>query len=93
MLDGLADAGLFQLDRGMAVAADQELTLMRVFRVIAAHERVERRDAVHEAVFQQEIQCPVNGRRRGAAAGVDAWLTGSTTLLTPIPPTARPLTV
>ncbi|MTB86859.1 glutamate synthase subunit beta [Aeromicrobium senzhongii] len=30
---------------------------------------------------------------RGAAAGVDAWLTGSTTLPTPIPPTARPLTV
>ncbi|MFS0884637.1 glutamate synthase subunit beta [Aeromicrobium sp. 179-A 4D2 NHS] len=30
---------------------------------------------------------------RGAAAGVDAWLTGSTTLPKPIPPTARPLTV
>ncbi|WP_286927957.1 MULTISPECIES: glutamate synthase subunit beta [Aeromicrobium] len=30
---------------------------------------------------------------RGAAAGVDAWLTGSTTLPTPIPPTARPLMV
>ncbi len=30
---------------------------------------------------------------RSAAAGVDAYLTGSTTLPRPIPPTARPLTV
>ncbi|EFQ83808.1 pyridine nucleotide-disulfide oxidoreductase [Aeromicrobium marinum DSM 15272] len=30
---------------------------------------------------------------RGAAAGVDRYLTGSTTLPVPIPPTARPLTV
>jgi glutamate synthase (NADPH) small chain len=30
---------------------------------------------------------------RAAAAGVDRWLTGSTTLPAPIPPTARPLTV
>jgi glutamate synthase (NADPH/NADH) small chain len=30
---------------------------------------------------------------RSAAAGVDAWLTGSTTLPAPIPPTARPLVV
>ena len=29
---------------------------------------------------------------RAAAAGVDAWLTGSTTLPAPIPPTERPLT-
>ena len=30
---------------------------------------------------------------RAAAAGVDAWLTGSTNLPSPIPPTARPLVV
>jgi glutamate synthase (NADPH/NADH) small chain len=30
---------------------------------------------------------------RSAAAGVDRWLSGSTTLPTPIPPTARPLVV
>ncbi len=30
---------------------------------------------------------------RAAAAGVDTWLTGSTNLPAPIPPTARPLTV
>jgi glutamate synthase (NADPH/NADH) small chain len=30
---------------------------------------------------------------RAAAAGVDAYLSGSTTLPSPIPPTARPLTV
>ena len=30
---------------------------------------------------------------RSAAAGVDRWLTGSTTLPAPIPPTARPLVV
>ena len=30
---------------------------------------------------------------RSAAAGVDLWLTGSTTLPAPIPPTARPLVV
>jgi glutamate synthase (NADPH/NADH) small chain len=30
---------------------------------------------------------------RSAAAGVDAYLSGSTTLPAPIPPTARPLTV
>ena len=30
---------------------------------------------------------------RSCAAGVDAWLTGSTTLPRPIPPTARPVTV
>lgn len=30
---------------------------------------------------------------RGAAAGVDAYLQGSTTLPSPIPPTARPLVV
>jgi glutamate synthase (NADPH/NADH) small chain len=30
---------------------------------------------------------------RSAAAGVDAWLSGSTTLPAPIPPTARPLVV
>lgn len=41
---------------------------MRVFRVYAANEGVERGDAVHQAVFQQEIQRAVHGRRRGAAA-------------------------
>ncbi len=30
---------------------------------------------------------------RSAAAGVDRWLSGSTTLPAPIPPTARPLVV
>jgi glutamate synthase (NADPH/NADH) small chain len=30
---------------------------------------------------------------RACAAGVDAYLTGSTSLPAPIPPTARPLTV
>jgi glutamate synthase (NADPH/NADH) small chain len=30
---------------------------------------------------------------RSCAAGVDTWLSGSTTLPTAIPPTARPLTV
>ena len=30
---------------------------------------------------------------RSAAAGVDAYLSGSTSLPSPIPPTARPLTV
>jgi len=30
---------------------------------------------------------------RAAAAAVDAYLSGSTTLPAPIPPTARPLTV
>ncbi|MNL45865.1 hypothetical protein D3C87_1685420 [compost metagenome] len=52
----------------MAFTADQELTLVGVLRVIAADEGVERGDAVHQAVFQQEIQRAVHGWRRGAAA-------------------------
>ncbi len=41
---------------------------MSVFRVAAADKGVKRGDAVHQAVFQQEIQGAVHRRRRGAAA-------------------------
>ncbi|CAI8945571.1 hypothetical protein EMIT0P253_50049 [Pseudomonas sp. IT-P253] len=65
--DGAADRLLFELNGGVAFAADQELALMGVFRVIAADKSVQRGDTVHEAVFQQEIQRAVYGWRRGAA--------------------------
>jgi hypothetical protein len=52
----------------VALAADQELALVRVLGVAAADEGVERGDAVHQAVFQQEVQRAVHGRRRRAAA-------------------------
>ncbi len=52
----------------MTHAANQKLALMRVGRVIAAGEGIERGNPVHQAVFQQEIQRTVDGRRRGATA-------------------------
>ena len=66
--NGVADAFLFKLDGGVALAADQELALMRMLRVVATDKGVKRGDTVHQAIFQQEIQRTVNGRRRGAAA-------------------------
>ncbi|VFT48114.1 Uncharacterised protein [Pseudomonas aeruginosa] len=66
--DGPADIRLFQLDRGVAGAADEELALVAVLRVVAADECVERGDAVHQAVLLEEVQRAVDGRRRGAAA-------------------------
>ncbi|KPW34701.1 Zinc ABC transporter, periplasmic zinc-binding protein [Pseudomonas syringae pv. apii] len=62
--DGITDRWVLQFDGGVTQAADQELALMRVGRVIAAGKCVERRDAVHQAVFQEKIQSPVNGGRR-----------------------------
>src|SRR5690606_20989692 len=60
--------GVFQLDGGVAAAADQELPLVWMFRMAAADEGVERSDAMDQAVLQQEIQRPVHRGRRSAAA-------------------------
>ncbi len=52
----------------MALPANEELPLVHMPGMAAADKGVERGDAVHQAVFQEEIQRPVDGGRRGTAA-------------------------
>ena len=58
------------LDRTRADVADQERNLVRLVRMMAADERVDRFELVDKAIFEQEIERAVDGRRRGVAAVV-----------------------
>src|SRR5215470_17244449 len=57
------DALVADLDRARADVADQERHLVRFVRMMAADERVDRFELVDEAVLEQEIERPIDGRR------------------------------
>lgn len=66
--DGIADTRLLQLNGDMAQSANEKLPLVRVLGMATADEGVQRSDAVHETVFQKEVQRAVHRWRRRAPA-------------------------
>ena len=71
-LGGEQHGNLFITDfqRARASIANQEWNLVRLTRMVAAYERVDRLKFVDEAVLQQKIQRAIDRRRRGDARTV-----------------------
>ncbi len=66
--DGIADTRLLQLNGDMAQSANEKLPLVRMLGMATTDKGVERSDAVHETVFQKEVQRAVHRWRRRATA-------------------------
>jgi hypothetical protein len=50
----------------MTALANQQHQFMLMFWLPTAHKRIKAFNAMNEALFEQEIQCAINGRRLGS---------------------------
>jgi hypothetical protein len=64
-LDQFGHALVADFLRALALVADQERHLMGLGRMMAGDVRIDRLELVDEAVLEQEIECPLDGGRRG----------------------------
>src|SRR5690348_6171182 len=71
LLDQVRDrAVIADLCRALADVADQERHLVRLGRMLAEHEGVDRFQLVDEPVLEQEVERAINGGRRGTGMAV-----------------------
>jgi len=65
LLQGPIEQRVLDLSDATTLATNKELSRVIVLRSIAAQERIERVQAVHEARLLQELKCSIDSRRRG----------------------------
>lgn len=61
--DQLFDLGVAELGHGATTGTNQELPGMPLARIRAADKGVQRVESVNKTRFDQEIECPIHGRR------------------------------
>jgi hypothetical protein len=64
------DRRIVKLDHIPALVADQQLHRVSVIEVAAEDKRVERFHLVSKALFEQKIECPIDGWRLGIGFGL-----------------------
>ncbi len=64
------DRRVMQLDHLATPIADEQLHRVGMIEVTAENEGVERFHLVGKALFEQKIECPINGRRLGMGLGL-----------------------
>lgn len=69
LIEDAPDCRIIDFLHGLASAAHEQLSRVLASGERAADERVERIDAVNQAGVHQEVQGPVNRRRRGSTTG------------------------
>ncbi len=67
---GAVDGGIVQLHYLTATIADQQLHRVSMVEVAAEDEGVERLHLVGKALFEQEVERPIDGRRFGMSLGL-----------------------